>query len=105
MSAADRVVALGQAGERLQYVLWACILILAAIACARFALCWMRCSKAEKKRQALAAEAAHRARAAQTELCRQRIEFLRGRSILLPRETAPSGRTTTSIRREKAALN
>jgi hypothetical protein len=105
MSAADRAFALGQANERLQYVAFGVLLAIAAIGCARVALCWLRCSRAEKQRQAMLAEAARRARIAQTELCRQRIKFIHGREIYLPRETATSGRTTTSLRREKAAFN
>ena len=105
MSAADRVVALGQSNERLQLVLFGVVWIGASIWCARYALRLMRDKRAKKHRLALQADAARRARIVQTELCRQRIEFLRGRSIYLPRETAPSGHTVTSLRREKAALN
>lgn len=105
MSAADRAVALSQANERLQLVFWLCIGLIVAIVCARYALRWLAARQEHKRRQALRAEAVRYARVAQTELCRQRIEFLRGRSIHLPRETAPSGRTVTSIRREKAAMN
>lgn len=101
MSAADRVVALGQSSERLQLVLWGVVLIFASIVCSRYALCLMRDKRAKKHRQALQAEAAHRARIAQTELCRQRIKFLHGRTIYLPGNTG----IATSTRREKAAMN
>lgn len=101
MSAADRAVALGQANERLQYVVFACLLIGATIWFSRYALLWRAQRRKQELRVAQQAEAARRARIAQTELCRQRIKFLHGRTIYLPGNTG----IATSTRREKAAMN
>ena len=100
MSPADRAVALAQANERLQNVLWACVLIAATVWFSHYALLWRAQRRKQELRVAQQAEAARRTRVAQTELCRRRIEFQHGRTIYLPGNTG-----ITTSRSENAAMN